>query len=88
MNNSFACWRGLLSLLVLLCHLFQIFIMQIVGDKFLISEFISFVAHISVSLFFLISGIQISSGTLLNVNKNYNNWSIYIGNRIMSIFPR
>jgi peptidoglycan/LPS O-acetylase OafA/YrhL len=85
--KQFDKWRGLLSVIVLLCHIFQIFWMPLLGNEGLCISFFSTIANISVVFFFLLSGIQISAGSL-NINRNKTFfWKVFLRNRFIRIYP-
>ena len=80
-------WRGLMSVLVFICHIFQIYWYAIIGTENLFCFINGIVANISVVCFFLLSGILITySGVNLTKNNNFN-WLKYLINRIARIYP-
>jgi peptidoglycan/LPS O-acetylase OafA/YrhL len=80
-------WRGLLSLIVVIAHLFQIFYFPIVGTGGWIALICGTCANISVVCFFVLSGMLISYSGLNLFTDNKFNWRRYIINRISRIYP-
>lgn len=80
-------WRGLLSLLVFIAHLFQIFLYPVIGTNNYLVVINGTIANIAVVCFFLLSGILISYSGFNLVENNKFNWRKYLINRFSRIYP-
>lgn len=80
-------WRGILSVLVFIAHLAQIFWYPLIGTKGYTYIIIGTMANASVVCFFMLSGILISYSAANLTEQNKFNWKKYVINRFTRIYP-
>ncbi len=85
--NSLETWRGLLSVLVFIAHLFQVFFYPIIGADTAATLLFGNIANVSVVCFFVLSGMLISYSGLNLTTDNQFNWRKYLINRFSRIYP-
>lgn len=85
--KTMGAWRGILAIFVFIAHIFQINIYPLIGSTGFIQDIISFIANISVVIFFLLSGILISYSGISLIKDNVFNWEKYLINRLTRIYP-
>jgi peptidoglycan/LPS O-acetylase OafA/YrhL len=85
--ENLACWRGLLSLIVMAAHVSQIIVYPIIGDTGAVQDVIGTMASLSVCLFFLMSGMLVTYSATTLYKNNLFNFKQYLINRFTRIYP-
>lgn len=84
--ENFESWRGLLALIVVFAHSYQIFLFPFYNNEFYFS-IVCLAANFAVVMFFVLSGLLISL-SILNLTKEKDfNWVQYLSNRFFRIYP-